>query len=368
MMERGAREIRKMQEVLGKGVDCHGNCGTCRRTVCRKVLNPTSDALGYSSWETWMIANSLRRICVITNSDLKAIVPVRDSVRLGCFYSCYNPGTVHRESNICIKPRSCEDCPVGTEDVRQVLGKRGFIREITCCEKCPSLNRRFQKKSEAEKMGFQYAGDYTNISGTPYPYDNRAEMNFHEHEVEEIQGIVRLGLLTCSERAAQAFTDMHPHHGYHFKQIKVGSFEEGVEILPKRRRHNDTVLLIPDLHPLQKRLEKDSSFEELKTQRFKLPNPVLAVAHPTGEWNIFRQRVLFTVPALLPLVKKAYGGKVPFREVVPMGSTTDSVFYSVKIFGGGYCVANEMQFEPFLLKPVRELPRKTVTWRLYRRK
>jgi hypothetical protein len=179
-----------------------------------------------------------------------------------------------------------------------------------------------------------------------------------------VKKLIRLGTHTCSERAANVYEHMNPCDGGSIKHSEVISFDEGVERL---KETEGGVLLVPHLHPTQKELNKDPEVEELASHAFKLPNPRLTVATPTGAWNTTRQRLLFVLPALLPLVRETYGGRLPFKEIVPMPSTKAAAEYCVKIFGGGYCVVNEMQLAPWSLKPVRgrDLPHTPVTWRLY---
>lgn len=254
----------------------------------------------------------------------------------GCDFTCKSGCSIR-----------CDVCPL---DVERIIEEERTGNKIRCCRQCPPLRDIDGRRSTAsgmdpESVNWRFFDDHS--------------------ELTHVDRIIYLGgWATCSERALEAFDGLHANRGYDFRNgIPVYSFEEGVAELRKRNRRR-TALLVPDLHPVEEALAKDPRYRKLRSQSFKLPNPPLFVArpeNPLGEHNI-----LFMVAALRGLVEKAYGGRIPFEEIVETSSTAIAAEQCGQIFRGGHCVVNEGQVSLFHLVPEKKLPEKVVKWSLWK--
>lgn len=244
----------------------------------------------------------------------------------------------------CLNERKCNKCSLNEDRlILSALQKKFATR---CCRACVAR----EKINEERETGFE-------------PHDSEGFYR-NTKEIEDITTIIRLDEYTCSERAARYFREMQRYSTdifNRFDRLNVSSFDEGVSEL---RERPNAALLVPHLHPIQKELSNDRDFRELTSKTFDLLNPPLLIARPKNPFPS-NKRYLFALPALLPLVKRAYKGDIPFREIVPCNSTTAAAEQCSKIFGGGHCTVNDGHLDLFRLTPVTELPKKIVTWRLY---
>ena len=179
-------------------------------------------------------------------------------------------------------------------------------------------------------------------------------------ELREIQRLITLPPRTCTHRAASEYAAVHLRLGRRIPLESADTFEQAIL---KVREDPHAMMLVPELHAVQRRLAQKAHFEELRTQGFTLPNPSLFIAEP--ERNLSVRTYLWCLPTLLPLVREKYPDGLPFEEVVPARTTQDAAEHCGKIFGGGFCVTNEQGLSTFLLKPLLELRHIVMRWYLY---
>jgi hypothetical protein len=178
--------------------------------------------------------------------------------------------------------------------------------------------------------------------------------------LEGVNKLISLGTGTCARRAAEVFRTAHDSKSPEIKILEVSAFQDAVlQVIVS----SDAAMLVPHLHPLQRRLAQKGHFEELSGQRFSLTNPALHLATP--ENPLGEHRLLFALPALLFLMEEL---EIKLDEVVPVNSTQAAAEQCGKIFGAGLCITNESGLSRFNLKSLIELPRVDVTWSLYKKK
>lgn len=277
---------------------------------------------------------------------------MRNLYKLGCDGGC--------RVKECSKKR-CEVCDLFSE---RLLAEQQQRLRNRCCAQCSPLLELKRQEHEA-----YCAASERKVRARAMGFREVNQKDFCSDPVlDEIGWVIYLGSRTCSERAFRALNDAHALDGHprsgvnahSFSGVSVSSFHDGVlELIRKQRT---AALLVPDLHPVQRALDKKPHYREIPSQTFELPNPKLYVARPAGSFG--EQSVLFVLPALLPLVEEAYGGEVPFNEMVYVQNTADAA-HQCYIFGEGYCVVNEMELGAFGMIPEKQLPHKNVTWRLY---
>jgi len=181
---------------------------------------------------------------------------------------------------------------------------------------------------------------------------------FHDNdELDQIDTIIRLGKLTCSERAAIAYENAHFDNHYRFGTLEVESFDEGLRELKRQTR---SMLLVPHLHPINKVLAADTDIRTLENQSFTLPNPRMYLAKARG--GMQEGEKAYILNALEPFLSEAFNGNIPY-PLEYAKSTADSARKCE--INGGHAVVPEHQLEPFHLEPEKELRRANVLWKFY---
>lgn len=179
--------------------------------------------------------------------------------------------------------------------------------------------------------------------------------------LDDVHTVVSLSQRSCTDRAAQLFCQAHATLGRELHIRHVFSFQHSVDAV-----HNDVhaVMLIPQLHPLQRSLERQSAIVSIPAQHFSLPNPGLHLATPL---DFHSDRTYLSLPALVPLVREQYVDQLPFEEIVPANSTQDAAFQCSRIFGGAFCVTNDEGLKAFRLRSERVLRHIVMNWFMYRK-
>jgi hypothetical protein len=181
-----------------------------------------------------------------------------------------------------------------------------------------------------------------------------------ETDLNGIDTLVSLGVGTCTHRAADVYCSTKEKQ--HLQIVCVETFEKAMETV---RNNVRAMMLVPELHAVQKELEKNPLFTNLSSQNFALPNPPLYIATPSHQTS--DRTYLWALPTLLPLVKEAYQDDLPFEEIIPARSTQDAAIHCARVFGGGFCVTNEEGLRLFDLRSVQPLRHILMKWFLYRK-